>query len=178
MKESYREEIASSSGLKPYADIGNDMGVASERGDAGQPLSSDIIQPVCRSCHDMEKATSSAPYNGKVQQDTAESKTLSMCRNSKRENREILLVSTAKEGAVSLTAERSENVPDGTSDMNANRKSDEFVVPTTSANKGATEVPAESTEERDSAKKNTKQAALPRTSSRIKRKSRRTARCA
>ena len=98
MEESYKEDIASSSGLKPYAGIDNDTGVASERGDAGQPLSSDIIHPVCRSCHDMEKATSSAPHNGKVQKDTAESKTLSMCQNSKRENREILLISTAKEG--------------------------------------------------------------------------------
>lgn len=172
MKKSYREDIASSSGLNPYAGIGNDTGVASERGDAGQPLSSDTIHPVCRSCHDMEKATSSAPHYGKMQKDTAESKTLSMCRNSKRENREILLVSTAKEGSSSFTVERSENVTDGTSDMNANRKSDEFVVPTTSANKGAPEVPAESTEERNSAKKNTKQVALPRTSSRTKGKSR------
>ena len=98
MKESYREDIASSSGLKPYADGGNDVGVASVRGDAGQPLSSDIITLVCRSCNDMEKAISSAAYYGKWQEDTAESKTLSMCRNSKRENREILLVSTAKEG--------------------------------------------------------------------------------
>jgi hypothetical protein len=48
----------------------------------------------------MEKAISSVPYYGEVQKDTAESKTLSMCRNSKRENREILLVSTAKEGGM------------------------------------------------------------------------------
>ena len=98
MKESYREDLASSSGLNPYADGGNDVGVASVRGDAGQPLSSDIITFVCRSCHDREKAISSVPRYGKVQEDTAESKTPSMCRNSKRENREILLVSTAKEG--------------------------------------------------------------------------------
>ena len=106
MKESYRENLASSSGLNPYADGGNDVGVASVRGDAGQPLSSvpsqrrhrPIITLVCRSCHDMEKAIFSVPYYGEVQKNTAESKTLSMCRNSKRENREILLVSTAKEG--------------------------------------------------------------------------------
>ena len=98
MKESYREDIASSSGLNPYADGGNDVGVASVRGDVGQPLSSEIIILVCRSCNDMEKAISSAPHHGKAQKDTAESKTLSMRRNSKRENREILLVSTAKEG--------------------------------------------------------------------------------
>ena len=47
--------------------------------------------------------------------------------------------------------------------MNANRKSDEFVLPTTSANKGATEASAELIEERNSAKRNTSQAALPRT---------------
>ena len=74
MKESYREDLASSSGLNPYADGGNDVGVASVRGDAGQPLSSDIITLVCRSCTDMEKATSSAAHYGKWQKDTAESK--------------------------------------------------------------------------------------------------------
>ena len=102
MKESYREDLASSSGLNPYADGGNVVGVASVRGDAGQPLSSDIITLVCRSCHVMEKAISSVPHYGKAPKDTAESKTLSMCRNSKRENREILLVSTAKEGGCLL----------------------------------------------------------------------------
>jgi hypothetical protein len=56
--------------------------------------------------------------------------------NSKRENREILLVSTAR-------VERSENVPDGNADMNASRKSDEFVLPATSANNGAAEASAE-----------------------------------
>ena len=65
MKESYREDIASSSGLNPYADGGNDVGVASVRGDAGQPWSSEIITLVCRSCNDMEKAISSAAYYGK-----------------------------------------------------------------------------------------------------------------
>jgi len=98
MKESDREDLASNSGLKPYAGIGNDTGVASVGGDAGQPLSSDIISLVCRSCTDMEKAISSAAHHGEEQKDTAESKTLSMCQNSKRENRDILLVSTAKEG--------------------------------------------------------------------------------
>ncbi len=55
--------------------------------------------------------------------------------------------------------------------MNTNRKSDEFVVPATSANNGAAEAPAESAEERNSAKRNVEQAALPRTRSRIKRRS-------
>ena len=42
MKESYREELASRSGLDPYAGDGDVAGVASVRGNAGQTLSSDI----------------------------------------------------------------------------------------------------------------------------------------
>jgi group II intron reverse transcriptase/maturase len=56
--------------------------------------------------------------------------------------------------------------------MNANRKSDESIVPATSANNGVAEAPAESIEERGSAKRNAEQAALSRTPSRTKRKSR------
>jgi group II intron reverse transcriptase/maturase len=56
--------------------------------------------------------------------------------------------------------------------MNANRKSDESVVPTTLANKGVAEAPAEPVEERDSAERNAAQPALHRTPSRMKRKSR------
>jgi hypothetical protein len=67
--------------------------------------------------------------------------------HSKRENREILLVSTLHRG----TVERSANVADGNADMNANRKSDECVLPSTSANNDAAEAFAESIEERDSA---------------------------
>jgi len=55
--------------------------------------------------------------------------------------------------------------------MNANRKSDESVVPATSANNGAAESPAESAEGRGSAKRNVEQAALRRTPGRIKRRS-------
>ena len=56
--------------------------------------------------------------------------------------------------------------------MNAHRKSDESVVPATSANNGAAEASAESIEERDSAKRNASQTALPRTPSRNQSKSR------
>ena len=56
--------------------------------------------------------------------------------------------------------------------MNANRKSDESVVPATPANKGAAEAPAESVEERDSAKRNAEQAVSHRTPRRNKRESR------
>ena len=55
--------------------------------------------------------------------------------------------------------------------MNADRKSDESVVPATSANKGAADAPAELAEERDSAKRNAEQDALHRTPSRTRRKS-------
>ena len=61
MKESYREDLASYSGLEPYAGDGN------------------IARTV----------------RGKVRADTAESKNLCMRRHPKRENREILLVSTS-----------------------------------------------------------------------------------
>ncbi len=47
--------------------------------------------------------------------------------------------------------------------MNANRKSDESVVPATSANNDAADASAESIEERDSAKRNALQPASPRT---------------
>ena len=98
MKESYREGVASHSGLEPYAGDGDVAGVASARGNAGQPLSSDITTFVCRSCPDMEKATSSRPHYGEAATDTAESETLCMCRHPKRENREILWVSTGRRG--------------------------------------------------------------------------------
>ena len=55
--------------------------------------------------------------------------------------------------------------------MNADRKSDEFVVPATSTNNDATEASAVPAEERNSAKRNDEQAALHRTPGRNKRKS-------
>ncbi len=102
MKESYREELASHSGLEPYAGGGNVAGVASVRGNAGQPLSSDIITSVCRSCPDLEKATSSTPQYGEASTDAAESVTLCMRRHPKRENREILRVLAGWGGMIAL----------------------------------------------------------------------------
>ena len=60
--------------------------------------------------------------------------------------------------------ERSENVYDGTTDMNANRKSDDSILPAKRANKTRT-LAAELAEERGSPKGNTNQKALPRTQS-------------
>lgn len=95
-----------------------------------------------------------------------------MCGNFSRENREILFGFHAALWHVTSGVERSENASGGTIDMNANRKSDKSVVLTTSANNGAAEMPAESTEERDLAKRNAGQAAWDRTRSRAKPKSR------
>ena len=66
-----------------------------------------------------------------------------------RENREVLLVSISpmREAPV----ERLENVSDGKPNMNANRKSDDFVVLTTRGNKAGTPV-ADRVEERRSLK--------------------------
>ncbi len=96
MKESYRENLASYSGLEPYAGDGNIAGVASARGSTGRPLSSEITTFACRSCPDPEKATSSAALFGEAPTDAAESENLCMRRHSKRENREILLVSIGR----------------------------------------------------------------------------------
>ncbi len=146
MKESYRENLASSSGLEPYAGGGDTAGVAWGKGDAGQPLSSEITHSVCRPCPDRGKATSPQPH-GKAAVDTAESQTLSMCLNSKRENREILLLSVNQLDESPCEVERSENVTDGTSGMNGNRKSDNPILPAKRANKAGIPV-AESAEER------------------------------
>jgi len=100
MKESYREELASRSGLEPYAGDGDVAGVASVRGNAGQPLSSDIRTFVCRSCGDREKATSSRPLIGEASTDAAESKNLRVRRHPKRENREILSASKGRRSVV------------------------------------------------------------------------------
>lgn len=104
MKESYREGIASHSGLEPNAGGGNHAGVASGRGNAGQLWSSEITTFVCRSCPDLEKATLASPLRGEVTSDTAESEKLSMRGHSKRENREVLWVSARQGGRV--TAKR------------------------------------------------------------------------
>jgi group II intron reverse transcriptase/maturase len=90
-----------------------------------------------------------------------------MRQHSNRENREIPSASQ-----LSFNWERSANVTDGKADMHAEGKSDESVVPTTTANNDAAEASAEPDEGRDSAKRNAEQTALCRTPSRIKRRSR------
>ena len=92
----------------------------------------------------------------------AESANLSMCENFKRENREILLASAGPSGMVTAERNGQKNVSDGNADMNADRKSDDSIVPAKRANKTRT-LAAELVEERESPKGNTNQKALPRT---------------
>ena len=80
-----------------------------------------------------------------------------MRQHYNRENREIPTASDSSE------PERSVNVTDGKTDMYADGKSHGFVVPATTANKGAAEAPAESDEGRNSAKRNAGQDTSHRT---------------
>ena len=93
MKESYSEDLASHAGPELYADDGNVVGVATTRVRAGQPLSSEITCLVCRRSAAIGRQYR-ACRQGKICSDTAESQNLSMRGNFRRENREILLVST------------------------------------------------------------------------------------
>jgi hypothetical protein len=165
MKESYRENLASSSGHEPYAGSGDAPGVAWVSGDAGQPLSSEIHIPVCRPCTDKGKATSSsAPrqgeggHGGVVEPEHA----------SKFQAREPGDPSNIQRGGEATllrqhSVDRPVYVSDGPTGMNVVRKSDGSVVPAKSANKGGPEAPAEWMEERDPVERNTEQANLSRT---------------
>jgi RNA-directed DNA polymerase len=102
---------------------------------------------------------------GEVGASAAESKTLSMRGNSKRENRESPAVSE------SFDADRSANALGGTADVHVAGQSDGSVVPTKLANNEGAEPSAESAEERDPTQRNTEQDALDRTQSRVLRRS-------
>jgi RNA-directed DNA polymerase len=107
---------------------------------------------------------------GKVRTNAAESETLCMCFDisNARTGRSCWSSSSCR-----LASEkRSENASGGNTDMNADRNSDESIVPAKLVNNDVTETSAEPVEERDSTKRNAEQAALPRTPSRTKRKSR------
>ncbi len=148
MRESYREDLASRSGLDPYAGEGNLVGVASARGSAGQPLSSEITTSVCRSCFDLEKATSTAAR-------------LASCGRTRRSLRPCACadIPSARTGRSHEfprcfgTLERSENASGGTAGMHAHGKSDGPIVPAKRMNKTGTPA-AESVEERGSPKGN------------------------
>ena len=92
MKESDSEGSASHADPEWYAGDGNIAGVATTGAHAGQVLSSEITHSVCRRTVAIGRQYR-RPRHGERSSDTAESETLGMCGNSRRENREILLAS-------------------------------------------------------------------------------------
>ena len=90
MKESYREDLASYSGLEPYAGDGNIAGVATTGARAGQVSSSEMRLNSCVDPFRIAGRQHCSLRYGKWRTDTAESQTLCMYGTSKHENREIL----------------------------------------------------------------------------------------
>ena len=88
MKESYRKGLASHPDPESCAEGGNTVGEALTGAHTGQLLSAEITSPACRPSGLQGKATSDTPTDREECQDAAESKNLSMCGNSMRENRE------------------------------------------------------------------------------------------
>ena len=93
MKESYGQGLASRLGPESYADDGNLVGVAMTGVHPGQPLSSEISSFRVPTLSDNGEGNTRLGVYGEPSRDAAESKTLCRRGNSRRENREILLVS-------------------------------------------------------------------------------------
>ena len=88
MKESYSKGLAICAVPEWYAGDGDVAGLATTGAHAGQVLSSEITHPVCRHTVAIGRQYRMLRY-GEKQSDTAESATLCMCGNSRRENREV-----------------------------------------------------------------------------------------
>ena len=149
MKESYKENLASSFGHEPYAGSSNAPGVAWGSGDAGQPLSSEIKVPVCRPCTDKGKAASFSPlrqgddgHGGVVEPEHAS-------KFQAREPGDPNDVCGDKAPRRGFKTDRWFHVSDAKDRMDVVRKSDGSVVSTKSANNDASEASAEWTEKRD-----------------------------
>jgi len=145
MKESYSEVLARHAGPESYADRGNTLGVATAGVHTGTVLSSVNNFIPCADVVPVAEGNIVRASDGKHDTSTAESKTCCMYGNSKRENREIPSAPWRSRRG------RSVNLSEGTADMHADGKSDDFVVPSTRANKAATAA-AETVEERESPK--------------------------
>ena len=145
MKESYSEVLARHAGPESYAGGGNITGVATAGVHSGPVLSSVNRFIPCADVVQAAEGNIVRVFGGKHDSSTAESKTWCMNGNSKRENREIPSAPwRRRQGRVA-------NLTEGTATTYADGKSDDFVVPSTRANKAATAV-AESVEERESPK--------------------------
>lgn len=149
MKESYKENLASSFGHEPYAGSSNAPGVAWGSGDAGQPLSSEIKVPVCRPCTDKGKATSSsAPrqaeggHGGVVEPEH-------VSKFQAREPGEPNSICGDMAPQRGFKTDRWFHVSDAKDQMDVVRQSDGSVVLTKSVNKDAPEASAEWMEKRN-----------------------------
>ena len=91
IKESYSEDLASHAGPELYAGGGNIAGVATTGVHAGQVLSSENRNFRVPTLSGLWEGNIVPRADGERGTDTAESKTLCMYGNSKRENREIPL---------------------------------------------------------------------------------------
>ena len=100
MKEPYRKGVAIHPDPESCAGDGNIAGEALTGAHTGQPLSSEISLSACRPRTCEGKATLAVTLLREPLPGAAESKTLSMCGNSLRENREILLDSVRNGGDV------------------------------------------------------------------------------
>jgi hypothetical protein len=98
------------------------------RGDAGQPLSSEIKIPVCRPCTDKGKATSSPPPRQGEGGHGGVGDPVHVSKFQAREPGDPIDIQFA-EGMSLHGLDRSENVYDGKSGMHVDRKSDGSVVP-------------------------------------------------
>ena len=152
MRESYREVLASHSGLEPYADDGNIVGVASVRGNAGRRLSSEINISRADLVVSWGRQHWQSRYGRAVVGRGGVVEPVHAWTFQAREPGDPIgfhRATSTTRGPV----ERSENVTGGNADMNANRKSDGPIVPAKRTNKTGT-LAAESVEERGSPKGN------------------------
>lgn len=160
MKESHGEGLASHTGPESWACRRKATGQALTGVHADQPLSSEISPSGTPTQYAERKATSGAALCEPCSS-PAESKTLCMRGNSSHGNREIPSAPTA-DGAMG----RSEKVNSHNSDMHADGKSDDPIVPKRPPNNNGPESLAEAVEERGSTKGNTSWTAVARTQSR------------
>ena len=169
MKVSYEESLASYFGLQRRGGSG-DRSVLSVRakGNAGQPLSSDIKIPVCRPCTDKGKATSSSPPRQGEDGHGGVVEPVHVSKFQAREPGDPVNIRRGREATPQPLTGRLVNVSGGNAKMNVDRKSDGSVVPAKSANKGGSKAPAEWMEERDPVERNIGQAAISRTQCRIR----------
>ena len=125
MRVSYEENLTNYFGLQRRGDLHTEIVLSVRaKGNAGQPLSSrpKHTNRAPLSCADpvlTGRRQHRAHRFGKVRTDTAESTNLSMRGHSKRENREVLLVSVFKGWQAHQSTERPENPSGGKSDKGA-----------------------------------------------------------